>query len=132
MKLGENLQFMKKERKNAWLLFPLFFAAGLLNGIAGAGGGMVTALGLPFYFEKEKSKNTFAYTALAVLLFSAVSSFAYSMRGELALEAAAKNVVPALVGGAVGGFLLTRISPTILKLVFALLLLYSGVRFIFE
>lgn len=132
MKVDENPQFMKNTASRLWLLIPLFFLAGLLNGLAGAGGGMVTALGLPFYFKREGSRNAFAYTALAVLLFSTVSLFAYSLRGDLSVEAAARNILPALVGGAIGGFLLTHIRPALLKLLFALLLLYSGVRFIFE
>ena len=132
MRVDENPQFMKKNGGFLWLLIPLFFLAGMLNGLAGAGGGMVTALGLPFYFKKERSRNAFAYTALAVLLFSTVSLFAYSLRGDLSVAAAAENILPALVGGAIGGVLLTHIRPVLLKLFFALLLLYSGVRFMFE
>lgn len=130
MRVDENLCCIRKRRGRTWLLVSLFFLAGLLNGLAGAGGGMVTALGLPFYFERDGSRDAFAYTALAVLLFSTVSLFAYSLRGDLSVEAAAGNILPALVGGAIGGALLTRIRPVLLKLLFALLLLYSGVRFI--
>ncbi len=115
-----------------WFLPLIFLAAGFLNGFAGAGGGMITGIFLPFYFRGsgEETEKTFAYTALAVLLFSTVSAVGYLAMGRFSPIAAAKNALPALVGGAIGGFLLKKIRPTVVKNLFALLLLYAGVRFL--
>ncbi len=120
-----------KKRGLSRLFFVLIFSlAGFLNGFAGAGGGMVTGVLLPFFFKEEEKKNAFAYTALAVLLYSAVSATGYLFLGRLPVDTALSNVLPALVGGALGGFLLRKINPALLQGVFALLLIYSGVRFL--
>lgn len=117
-------------QRNAWLLFPVAFLAGLTNGFFGAGGGMVFAVALPLFFEGEDTGNLFAYTALGVFFASCISASIYLAEGRMSLAAVSANILPAAVGGAVGGYLLTKISPTLLKGAFALLLIYSGVRFL--
>ena len=120
----------RRSHLSSVFLFLIFSLAGFFNGYAGAGGGMVTGVLLPLFFSRGEEKKAFAYTALAVLLYSAVSATGYLLLGRIPIATAAQNALPALVGGAVGGFLLTRIRPSLLQGVFALLLIYSGVRFL--
>ncbi len=124
------MERIEKSRYQPLFLFLIFAAAGFLNGYAGAGGGMVTGVLLPLFFAPGEKKTAFAYTALAVLSYSAVSATAYLLLGRLPVETAARNLLPALVGGALGGFLLKKINPSLLQGAFALLLIYSGVRFL--
>jgi uncharacterized membrane protein YfcA len=124
------LKDTKQKQVKSLVLFLIFSAAGFLNGYAGAGGGMVTGVLLPLYFGEKDRKTAFAYTALAVLLYSTVSATAYLLLGRLPFRTALINAFPALLGGALGGFLLRKINPALLQGIFAVLLIYSGVRFL--
>ncbi len=115
---------------SALWLFGIFFAAGFLNGFSGAGGGMVTGVFLPRLFRDKDHNTAFAYTALAVFLFSLVSAVIYLLLGRITLAGAWQPLFPALLGGAIGAYLLQRIDPILLKCLFAGLLIYSGVRFV--
>ncbi len=113
-----------------WLLLPTFFCAGFLNGLSGVGGGMILGVALPLLLGAGGTKKSFSYIALAVFLFSLVSAAVYLSLGRMTLNGVGETVLPALLGGAIGGLLLQRIDPILLKCLFAGLLLYAGVRFL--
>ena len=131
------------------LCAALGFGAGLVNGLLGAAGGILLVTVLPWlptpsffctagegvyrplgrYLDR---KDIFA-TALAVMLpVSAVSFLRYWLGGirpdpaELAML-----LLPATLGGLAGAWLLERISPRMLRLLFAGLVAISGVRMLF-
>lgn len=131
------------------LCAALGFGAGLVNGLLGAAGGILLVTVLPWlpapsffctagegvyrplgrYLDR---KDIFA-TALAVMLpVSAVSFLRYWLGGirpdpaELAML-----LLPAALGGLAGAWLLERISPRTLRLLFAGLVAVSGVRMLF-
>ena len=118
------------KRKTLFLLIPLAFLAGVANGFFGAGGGMVLAVSLPFFLAEDEKDSLFAYVALGVLFASAVSASVYLADGRVSVSAVSSRILPALLGGGIGGFLLSRINPTILKVLFSLIIIYSGVRFL--
>ncbi len=105
-------------------------AAGLVNGAFGAGGGMIL---VPLFkrFCGLEEKTAFATSVSVILPMSAVSALIYLLRADVDFLMA----LPFLVGGALGGFLggkLFKNIPTVwLKRIFALFLLYGGVRSLF-
>lgn len=105
----------------------LFFSglgAGLLNGLLGAGGGILVVALLSRLGLAPREAHA---TSVAVILpLTLVSLAIYSLRGNLPLAAALPFVLPALAGSAAGAWLLRRISPKYLKLCFSLLILYSA------
>lgn len=102
-------------------------AAGLVNGLFGAGGGMVL---LPLLSKTAdlKQRELFACSVCIILPISVVSAGAYWVQGgSFALEA-----VPYLIGGALGGvtagLLLKRLPTLWLHRVLGAFILWGGAR----
>ncbi|MBR5559009.1 MAG: sulfite exporter TauE/SafE family protein [Oscillospiraceae bacterium] len=107
-------------------LFVGFFA-GLLCGLLGAGGGLLL---LPVLRHRGLSTAQCHATMLAVTVPLAVVSGAfYLLQGHVSLANLLPYLPGGLVGAAAGSLLLPKIRPRLLRLVFALFLLYSGLRF---
>ena len=103
--------------------------AGILNGLLGAGGGIVIvfALSLACSDRIRSTKDIFANALCIMLPISFVSCIIYAARGNLDLSGISHYALPAILGGAAGAFLLDRISTTALKKLFSGLVVYSGV-----
>ena len=101
-------------------------AVGLLNGLLGAGGGMI----LVPLLEKLGVKGTNSHaTSLAVIVpLSAVSAFLYWREGWLRLDQGLPLLLPGLAGGVLGGLLMGKIKLGWLKAAFGVLLLWGGIR----
>lgn len=104
--------------------------AGLANGLFGAGGGMIL---VPLYGRwcKLEEKQAFATSVAVVAPMSAVSAGIYLFRGDVSIAQALPFLVGGLVGGVFAGKYLKRIPAVWLRRVFALFLLYGGVRSLF-
>ena len=102
--------------------------AGLLNGFFGTGGGMVLVITLSHLLPKDRRKEAFVYSSVGVFGFCLVSLFLYNARGLLPNAALSNYALAALVGGAVGAFLFGRLGTRLLRKIFAVLLLYSGLK----
>ncbi len=110
----------KNSKKN---IFPAFLA-GVLNGVLGTGGGV------PLWFaanKKEDKKAAFATSSTGVLLLSAVTLFSYRQNAPVLTGPSALFLWFALAGGALGAYLLTKIPLGAVRLLFAFLLIGSGV-----
>lgn len=112
------------KRYGAWLSGA---AAGLVNGLFGAGGGMVL-LSLLSATTDLKEKEVFANCVAIILPLSAVSAAVYFLRGG----AFAAESVPYLLGGAVGGvvagLLLKKLRALWLHRALGVFILWGGVR----
>ena len=102
--------------------------AGFINGLLGSGGGII----IVFLFSlaiKEKSdvRDIFANTLCVTLPISIVSCIVYLLNKSFDFKGFIPFIVPAVAGGLVGGFLLDRISTSLLKKIFALLITISGI-----
>lgn len=102
------------------------FAAGMLNGLLGAGGGMVVVPLLSALGCTGKKSHA---TALAVIVpLSAVSAALYLWQGRFALA----DALPWLPGSLVGAWLGSRLMPHLatgwLKLIFGGLMLWGALR----
>ena len=103
---------------------------GIIGGLLGAGGGMlaVPALKRLGLTVKEAHKN-----AVAVILPLAVfSSALYLYRGNGSITETLVFVPSGLVGAGAGAFLLKKISPKWLTVIFGLFMIYSGGRLFFR
>lgn len=80
---------------------------------------------------KTNAKDAFAQSLLITLPLSALSGIIYWQRGAFTFSQALPYLIPAIPGGILGAYLTDRMNPRILKIIFALLVVYSGARMIF-
>ena len=120
---GKEGDEMKKER---WLAALGGVGVGILNGLLGAGGGMLTVPLLEWMGVKGRRAHA---TSLAVILpLSLVSAGAYLLRGWVSLGEAALFLPGGVLGAAAGGWLLPRLNTAWVKALFSLLLLWAAWR----
>jgi uncharacterized membrane protein YfcA len=118
---------MKRKKDMLALLFGA--AAGFINGLLGAGGGILLVRGAKYLFPDSVSqpRDVFA-SALAVMLpISAASVVLYSTQGGAIPLEMPRFALPAVLGGTGGAMLLSVIEPRLLKLIFAALTVWSGI-----
>ena len=102
-------------------------AAGLVNGLLGAGGGMVLVplltgwCGLP-------DKHAFATAISIILPLCIVSIVVHAIQGPLPLQAAWPYLIGGLLGGVAAGLLFRRVSAVLLHRLLGAFILYGGVR----
>lgn len=105
------------------------FLAGVVNGLLGAGGGIIIVFAISRLMpDVAKDKNGAFATALCVMLpVSALSAVIYASRGHMTLDGFGIFILPAVIGGAVGGFLLGKLRALLLRRLFAALVAVSGI-----
>lgn len=103
--------------------------AGVLNGLLGAGGGIILVFALSRALkERIKSPRDVFANALCIMLpISVVSCLIYAYRGNLSLGGISSYAIPAILGGIVGAIVLDKISVGLLKKLFSGLVIYSGI-----
>lgn len=102
-------------------------AAGCINGLFGAGGGLllVPLLGSVC---KLPQKKAFATSLSVTLPLSAVSLSAYALRGSVVWLDALPYAVGGIVGGVLAGRFMSRVNVKWLRAALAAFLLYGGVK----
>ena len=102
--------------------------AGLVNGLLGAGGGIliVYALAAALRAESHDPRDLYANALCIMLPVSAFSALRYAAVGNLPTEDFFPYVLPAIAGGLVGGLLLEKLRGSAVKKLFAALVIYSG------
>ena len=101
-------------------------AAGLVNGLLGAGGGMVAVSLLRRAGLDPKRAHA---TSVAVILpLSALSAAVYWLAGRVALSDALPYLPWGMAGALLGSYLLRRIPSGLLRRLFGGLLLFAAVR----
>lgn len=118
-------------RSAAALLFLLLggFAAGVVNGVFGTGGGIVTVFVLsnvPFFRGAFARKDIFAMTLFSCFIMSLSSAFLYLRAGSASFGSASAYLLPAAAGGVLGAFLLDKIKLPLLSKIFSALVIYAG------
>ncbi len=104
-------------------------AAGAVNGAFGSGGGMVMAPMLVLWCGMEQ-KRALATCVGVILPLCVLSTGIYVLRGGFDWLTALPYLIGGGIGGAVGGVLFRKVSGTWLRRIFALFLLYGGVRYL--
>ena len=107
-------------------------AAGVVNGIFGNGGGVVVV----FLFSSMATvlfsdrREIFSNVTAAVLPIALTSALIYSSVSPPKASDAIAVGAASLAGGIVGAILLGRIDPRALKIIFAVLMVISGILMI--
>lgn len=116
------------KKKTFWLA-PIIAggAAGIANGFFGGGGGMIL---VPLLVRRcgLSQRQAFATSVAVILPLCILSSVIYYFRGGLDLMTALPYLAGGLVGGWVGGKVFKKVDMIWLRRVFALLILYGGVK----
>ena len=120
------------------------FAAGVINGLLGAAGGLLLIallprLPLPRFLSLQTPdtdtwdrRDVLACVLCVMLPISAVSAGLYWQRGvAVDTQTLTAMLVPAALGGLVGALLLDRLPKEALRKIFALVVVFSGVRMLF-
>lgn len=100
---------------------------GLANGLFGSGGGLFLVPLLTKWTGMEQRK-AFATSVAIILPLSLVSAWVYLQKGALDLAAAWPYLVGGTLGGFVSGKVFRKMSVTLLRRIFGLLILYGGIR----
>ena len=119
-----------KSKRDALFIAASSLAAGLVNTLVGAGGGVFLIFTLQFLVGGVMGKGVYSMTNAAVMIFSLVSVVSYISGGAFVTGELVPFLLPALIGGIVGAFLLGRIKTSYLRLIFAAISFYSGVKMI--
>lgn len=125
---------MKKSVNGKFFLPLMGFISGLVNGLFGAGGGIVAVYSLEYILgdKLEDRRDLFANALCVMLPLSAVSCISYAVSGNLRFDGMGVYALPAIIGGIVGAFILGRIKTDSLKKLFAGLVIYSGIIMIIK
>ena len=100
---------------------------GLMNGLLGAGGGMIA---VPVLRKQMEIKESHATSIAIILLMTIASSVSYILNGSVNISDALPYIPGGLIGAFVGICLMKRIKPVIIKKFFALVMLWAGVRMV--
>lgn len=99
---------------------------GLVNGMLGAGGGMIA---VPLLQKLGLDAKAAHSNAVAVILpITALSAVLYMLRGYVTLGQAWIYMPTGLIGAALGTLILKKISPLWLKRIFGGFMIYAGIR----
>lgn len=106
--------------------------SGFCNAAIGAGGGIVLTFALSALFSSAFSdrREILATTQAAMIPGCLLSSLIYAFRGSLDTSDFAVFAIPALLGGAIGILLLSRIRPGWINGIFSILVIFSGFRMV--
>lgn len=99
---------------------------GAMNGLFGSGGGLVAVPCLEKSGFEVKQAHASAIALTSV--FSLISCVSYGFSGNLSISDAIKYVPGGLIGALIGAMIMRRIDPALLKRIFGLVMIYSGVR----
>ena len=102
-------------------------AAGLINGLMGAGGGMVLVPLLVRWCGLE-DKHAFATAISIILPLSIVSIVVYAMKAPLPFADAWPYLAGGLAGGLLGGLLFRKMSANLLHKLLGAVILWGGIQ----
>jgi uncharacterized membrane protein YfcA len=118
---------MEPKKQKLWQLLG-GAGVGILNGLLGAGGGM---LAVPL-LKKLGLQQTQAHATSVAVIFplTLASAVMYLLAGRFALQDATAFLLPGAAGALLGGLLLAKIPGKWLRKLFACLLIWAGIRMI--
>ena len=123
---------MQPEAKRNWLRYGLSgLIAGVLNGIFGAGGGLLV---VPMLERQGLEPRKAHATSIAIILpLSLISGGLYLLQGVALDSSQLWTVIPAgLIGAAGGAFLLMKLKNRLLKRIFGVIMILSALRLLFR
>ena len=130
--MRENEKVKPRGAKKAILITLLSLLAGFINGFVGTGGGIIMVF-LLFQLEgggEENTKTVFARTLLTVFPMSFAALTVYLRNSAVDMNLSLRVALPAVLGGIAGAIFMDKIDKRLLNLVFAVLVIYSGITMI--
>ena len=122
---------LRSEAKKRSMLFALAgILSGIVNGLLGTGGGILTVLFLSKIYAKDSSystKDIFAITLCSSVIMSMASLLFYLSSGCFSVSDSALYMLAAVPGGVLGAILLEKLRSKTMKLIFALLGVWAGI-----
>ena len=109
-------------------LFTYLYAllTGIINSAVGSGGGMISVPVMKKYGLDQKKAQA---TTLAVILpLTVISSLIYALNGDYSPADAIKYMPFGVVGAVVGVCITDKIKNKLLRKIFALFMLWAGIR----
>lgn len=128
IKYNDESKSLSVKKKIALVIAGLFI--GGVNGIFGAGGGMllVPALTLILGLEQKRAHAT----AIAIILpLCLVSSIAYALNQNFDTGIVLPTVIGVTIGGIIGAVLLKKLSDGVISFMFFAIMLFAGLKMIF-
>jgi uncharacterized membrane protein YfcA len=112
------------------ILLVIGLFAGMLSGFVGVGGGVVIvpALMLTLGLSQHEAQGTSLFVLMMPVVFLAVMN--YWKSGNVNWKFGLIIAVSFVVGGFIGSKLSLRLSPSIVKMVFGVLMAYLSIRLI--
>ncbi len=105
-------------------------AIGFINGLLGAGGGMLAVPILKAHGLSQKQAHS---NAISIILpITCFSAILYLINGYVTFKEAYTYIPTGLLGALIGTYILNKISPKILKRVFGALMVYAGIRLLLK
>lgn len=118
-------------KQKFFLLITGGLVAGFMNGLLGAGGGILLVYIMNFLFSRQKNapdkRDIFANALAAMLPVTAVSVVSYASRGNLHVTGVEIFVIPAILGGLGGAWLLDKLKPETIRRLFTMIVILSGI-----
>ena len=104
----------------------LGLGVGFINGVFGAGGGM---LAVPILKSEGLSQKSAHANAVAVILpITVLSAVLYLVKGSVSLADSLAFIPTGLIGSVIAAFALQKFSNKWLQKIFAVFMIYAGVR----
>ena len=102
------------------------FVIGTINILLGAGGGMLT---VPLYKKVGMEQKEAQINAVATILpITFISAVIYILNGSVNISDTYVYLLPGLAGSILGTFVIKKTSNNILTVIFALFMIWAGVR----
>jgi uncharacterized membrane protein YfcA len=120
----------KNINKNKYYALLIGAVAGLVNGIFGGGGGMIVVPMLVMLL-KCPPKKAHATALIIILPLSLVSGIIYAVFGNLNINVATPVSIGVVLGGALGAFLLSKLSSKWVIIIFSVVMAFAGGKMLF-
>lgn len=102
---------------------------GFLNGLLGAGGGMIV---VPILKTEIDTKKAHATSVAIILPICLVSGIIYILQEKVTIMEALPFAPFGLIGALIGTKFLQKLNNKIIKRIFALLMLWAGIRLLLK
>lgn len=116
--------------KNTVISAGAGLAVGIVNGLLGAGGGIIA---VPLLRRMGLERKASHANAVAVILpITFLSAAVYLLKGYVSFSDAYIYLPGGIIGAFLGTVILRKISPLWLKRIFGVFMVYAGVRLLFR
>lgn len=100
---------------------------GFMNGLLGAGGGMVA---VPVLKKQMELKEAHATSIAIILPMSIASAISYVLNGSVKVSDAVPYLWGGFLGALLGIYLLKKVKPRFIKKLFSIVMLWAGFRMV--